>query len=112
MGCAKDIVEHCGVARFVFSDFPLGNAAGKPQDWDSQQATLALAIDVLENASAPRTTITSAQQWRADESWKDDFYSIEKLSAQELAERRAEFDRIKSQAKEVKEKTLATSTKP
>ena len=29
MGCAKDIVEHCGVPRFLFSDFPLGNAAGQ-----------------------------------------------------------------------------------
>ena len=28
MGCAKDIVEHVGVPRFLFSDFPLGNAAG------------------------------------------------------------------------------------
>ncbi|MFP5405724.1 MAG: glycine reductase, partial [Gammaproteobacteria bacterium] len=28
MGCAKDIVEHCGVPRLMFSDFPLGNAAG------------------------------------------------------------------------------------
>ena len=27
-GCAKDIVEHVGVPRFLFSDFPLGNAAG------------------------------------------------------------------------------------
>ena len=25
MGCAKDIVEHVGVPRFLFSDFPLGN---------------------------------------------------------------------------------------
>ncbi len=28
-GCARDIVEHCGVPRFVFSDFPLGNPTGK-----------------------------------------------------------------------------------
>ena len=27
MGCAKDIVEHCRVPRFLFSDFPLGNSA-------------------------------------------------------------------------------------
>ena len=26
MGCAKDIVEHVGVPRLLFSDFPLGNA--------------------------------------------------------------------------------------
>ena len=32
MGCAKDIVEHAGVPRFLFSDFPLGNSAGKPHD--------------------------------------------------------------------------------
>src|ERR1700682_937310 len=32
MGCAKDIVEHVGVPRFLFSDFPLGNAAGRPRD--------------------------------------------------------------------------------
>src|SRR6185295_13671975 len=34
MGCAKDIVEHAGVPRFLFSDFPLGNAAGRP--WDAE----------------------------------------------------------------------------
>ncbi len=27
-----DIVEYCGVPRFLFSDFPLGNAAGRPHD--------------------------------------------------------------------------------
>lgn len=31
-GCAKDIVEHAAVSRFLFSDFLLGNSAGKPQD--------------------------------------------------------------------------------
>jgi len=36
MGCAKDIVEHCGVPRFLFSDFPLGNSAGRPFDVESQ----------------------------------------------------------------------------
>ena len=44
LGCAKDIVEHCGVPRFVFSDFPLGNAAGKPHDEASQAATLELGL--------------------------------------------------------------------
>jgi hypothetical protein len=32
MGCAKDIVEYVGVPRFLFSNFPLGNAAGRPND--------------------------------------------------------------------------------
>ena len=51
-GCAKDIVEHVGVPRFLFSDFPLGSAAGRP-DSASQASTLELAFRVLETAPAP-----------------------------------------------------------
>ena len=32
IGSARDIVEECGVARFIFTDFPLGNPCGKPRD--------------------------------------------------------------------------------
>ena len=52
MGCAKDIVEHCGVPRFVWSDFPLGNSAGRPFDAESQRQTLELALSLLECAPA------------------------------------------------------------
>lgn len=102
MGCAKDIVEHCGVPRFVFSDFPLGNAAGKPHDMASQRQTLTLALQALDTASAARTTVTSPQKWSPDSQWKADFYSIAKLSDEELAQRRAEFDKIKAVGKEVR----------
>ena len=103
MGCAKDIVEHCGVPRFVFSDFPLGNAAGKPHDIESQRQTLMLALAALDNASGARTTLTSPQQWWPDTQWKADFYNIAKLSDEELAWRRAEFDKIKAVGKEVRD---------
>ena len=106
MGCAKDIVEHCGVPRFVFSDFPLGNAAGKPHDIESQRQTLMLALEALDKASAPRTTLTSPQQWSPDTQWKTNFYSIAKLSDEELAQRRAEFDKIKAVGKEVRDLSL------
>src|SRR5258707_5895590 len=33
---SKDIVEYVGVPRFLFSDFPLGNPAGRPNDPASQ----------------------------------------------------------------------------
>ena len=105
MGSAKDIVEHCGVPRFVFSDFPLGNSAGKPHDPTSQRETLSLALRILETATEPRTTVRSAQQWSEDSKWKDEFFSVENLSAQELARRRAEFDRIKAVGKEIREQT-------
>ena len=63
MGCAKDIVEYVGVPRLLFSDFPLGNAAGRPRDPESQAFTLELALRVLETAPAPRTTVQSTLAW-------------------------------------------------
>jgi D-proline reductase (dithiol) PrdB len=96
MGCAKDIVEHCGVPRFLFSDFPLGNSAGRPHDVDSQAATLELALRVLETAPAARTTVQSPLRWRDDASWKLDFNNLAKLTPEDMAERRQEFDVVKS----------------
>jgi hypothetical protein len=63
MGCARDIVEHAGVPRFLFSDFPLGNSAGKPGDLESQRGLVAMALDLLEAARTPRTTVQSPFRW-------------------------------------------------
>ena len=103
MGCAKDIVEHCGVPRLLFSDFPLGNQAGRPFDVRSQKETLELALRVLESAPAPRTTVQSPQRWADDPSWKRDFNDLTKLSPEIIAERRKEFDEVKSIAKAKRE---------
>lgn len=99
MGCARDLVEHVGVPRFLFSDFPLGNAAGKPGDVASQDYTLALALRVLESAPGSRTTVQSPLRWSEDARWKLDFSNIEQMSPEEIARRRAEFDRNKEIAK-------------
>jgi D-proline reductase (dithiol) PrdB len=104
MGCAKDIVEYCGVPRFLFSDFPLGNPAGRPHDPQSQAVTLELALRVLEAAPGPRTTMQSPLRWSADPAWKLDFSNIAQLSAEEIARRRTEFDRQKEIAKTVRAK--------
>ena len=99
MGCAKDIVEHCGVPRFLFSDFPLGNPAGKPHDIDSQSATLEMALDVLESATGPRTTRQSPIRWSDSPDWKLDYSNVERIPAEELERRREEFNRQKEIAK-------------
>jgi D-proline reductase (dithiol) PrdB len=98
MGCARDIVEHAGVPRFLFSDFPLGNGAGRPHDVASQDQTLQLALELLEQARGPRTTVTSPLRWSDDPSWKRDYCNIAILSPAEIARRRAEFDRGKAVA--------------
>jgi hypothetical protein len=103
MGCAKDIVEHCGVTRFLFSDFPLGNGAGKPRDTESQEMTLELALALLETAAEPRTTLQSPLRWSDSDEWKQDYSNVKLLSAEEIALRRAEFDRGKEAAKAIRE---------
>ncbi len=106
MGCAKDIVEQVGVPRFLFSDFPLGNPAGKPNDTNSQAFTMKLALRVLETAVGPRTTVQSPLRWSDDAAWKLDFSNIEQLSEEEIARRKAEFDRNKQIAKDRREQDI------
>lgn len=102
MGCARDIVEHVGVPRLLFSDFPLGNGAGRPKDVASQDETLELALSLLEQAAVPRTTVQSPLRWSADAAWKLDYCNIDRLSAEDIAARRAQFDTAKSAAKAVR----------
>lgn len=89
LGCARDIVEHAGVPRFVWSDFPLGNSAGKPHDPESQRQVLTLALDAFATAE-PRTTIVSPAPWAAGDDWKRDYLDTNRLTAEELERRRAE----------------------
>jgi len=110
MGCAKDIVEYVGVPRFLFSDFPLGNAAGRPNDPVSQAFTFDLALSVLETAPAPRTTVQSPLAWTASPDWKLDYCNIERLAPEEIRRRRAEFDEGKAQARRAREEAGITQS--
>ena len=106
LACAKDIVEHVGVPRALFSEFPLGNGAGKPHDKASQAATLELALRVLESAPAARTTVQSPQRWADDWQWKLDFSNIERVSPEEVARLKAESDQSKAVARSIRDNTL------
>jgi hypothetical protein len=105
MGCARDIVEHVGVSRFYFSDFPLGNSCGRPDDTPSQDETLAGALNLLAKAEKPRTTWQSPLRWQGPANWKEDYSNINKLSQDEIARRRADFDKAKIAAKNSSDKS-------
>lgn len=75
IGSARDIVEECGVPRFVFVDFPLGNPCGRPGDVLVQRLIVGLALDVLESAVAPRTTVQAPVRWDGDD-WRDSYMSV------------------------------------
>lgn len=107
MGCARDIVEHVGVPRLLFNNFPLGNGAGLPNDADSQIGIASLALNLLENARQPRTTEQSPFRWQGASDWQRDYSNAAILSQAEIAERREAFDRGKAEAKRARQDSVA-----
>ena len=71
IGSALDVVEHCGVPRFLFTDFPLGNPCGHPWNREMQEAIVRQALGLLETAEGPRTTVTAPFAWKeSDPDWR------------------------------------------
>jgi D-proline reductase (dithiol) PrdB len=103
-GCARDIVEHCGVPRFVFSDFPLGNPTGRPFDLDMQREVLSLGLDLLVEATAPGTTVVTPYEWSADHSWKDKIFTkdqpfLDNEATRKWLEAKAKYRALKATGK-------------
>ena len=103
-GCARDIVEHCGVPRFVFTDFPLGNPTGRPFDGASQAHILNLGLELLQSATGPRTTRETPYQWSADATWKAKVLTKEQpfldgADREKWLERKAAYKELKATGK-------------
>lgn len=106
MGAAKDIVEYCGVPRFLFSDFPLGNAAALPNDVQSQDSNFELALRLLEGAPAARTTMQSPLIWASDPSWRLDYSNLDRLTAEEISRLRDEAEKARITARDIRVKSV------
>lgn len=103
LGSALDVAEHCGVPRFLFTDFPLGNPCGKPFDTSMQEAIVVQGLDLLEHAERPRTTERTPFQWSDDQSWRARYMEVRPEDRAELArrgeERRARRVREKAEGR-------------
>lgn len=84
-GSALDIVEHCGVPRFSFTDFPLGNPIGKPNDNAMQLANVRLALSLLHAAKAPRTSAQTPFVWADEDDWRGVYSRVDDSNRDELA---------------------------
>lgn len=84
LGSARDIVEYCGVPRFLFTDFPLGNPCGKPYDRNMQRQIVEMALELLENATEPRTTVQTPFIWSDEENWKKEFMKVDASNLDQL----------------------------
>jgi len=98
MGSARDIVEECGVARFVFTDFPLGNPCGKPWDTEMQRLIVGTALDLLEKSWMARTTVQTPFRWGNDE-WRLAFMRVDASNREALARAGEERRRLQTEAK-------------
>lgn len=85
VGSARDVVEHCSVPRFVFTDFPLGNPCGLPWDRAMQRAIVAQALDLLEGAGRPRITVQAPFTWKADDAgWRARYGRVDPAERERL----------------------------
>ena len=99
IGSALDIVEHCGVPRFVFTDLPLGNPVGHPWNRDMQREVVRLAFSTLKTASGPRTTVRAPVKWKDDPGWRERYSRVDAAEQERLLrlgeERRRRFAEMK-----------------
>lgn len=76
VGSAKDIVEYCGVPRFVYTDYPLGNPCGRPYDDDSKRIIMDAALSQLRDATTPGVTLQTPLRWDDSDAWKANFLRV------------------------------------
>ncbi len=86
-GSALDIVEYCGVPRFAFTDFPLGNPCGKPDDTQMQLAITRFALQLLHSTREPRTSLQTPFVWAETEAWRGVYSRVDDSNREELARR-------------------------
>ena len=103
VGSARDIVEHCGVPRFLFTDLPLGNPAGWPERPDMQREVVGIALRLLASAPGPRTTEVAPVSWKDDPGWRARYAHIDPEKMAKLRAEGEERRRRQAEAKALKE---------
>ena len=84
IGCAYDIVMTCGVPRFLYNDFPLGNPLGRPFDRNTQRQSVEMALDLASSATRPGTIVTTPFRWAEDDHWKENYARVDASNRKEL----------------------------
>ncbi len=102
---ARDIVENCGVARLLFTDFPLGSPCGEPGNAKMQREIVRMALDLLESATRARTTVEAPFKWSQGEAWKETIFTKEQpwkdaVAEDEWIRKKELYRRLKSEAQD------------
>ena len=84
VGSAIDVVENCGVPRYLHSDFPLGNPCGKPYDVTMQEKIIRQAMSLLESAKTANTSKRTPFIWGEECGWREDYAHIDDSNREAL----------------------------
>ncbi|MEM9175630.1 MAG: hypothetical protein AAGC67_10380 [Myxococcota bacterium] len=71
LSSARSITASVHPPRAVFTDFPLGRTAGKPNDPASQDLIVRAALDHLASAERPGEIRSLDLRWAETDDWKD-----------------------------------------
>jgi hypothetical protein len=101
---ARDIVESAAVPRLLFVDVPLGAPCGEPWNKPQQRQVLEMALNLLETATAPRTTVDAGLRWSGGEVWKDLVFTeaqpfLPGESGERWLQRKEAYRQLKAQGK-------------
>ena len=105
LGSAIDIVEYCGVPRYVHLDFPLGNPCGKPYEEEMQLDIVTSAIQFFANADQANTIKRLPYTWSEDNNWRDAYARVDDNNRERLL--KAGEERRNQQAQEKGSDALA-----
>ncbi len=92
---ARDISTSACNPRLVFTNYPLGNPAGRPHDRENQREILTVGFRLLEEATGPGEIVDTPFQWSEDREWMRLIFSDEQpfLSEEAEAERQMLLDK-------------------
>jgi D-proline reductase (dithiol) PrdB len=101
MGAALDIMKAVNPPRGAFLDYPLGNAAGKPDQPELQREILVAALEAFSSLTEPGHIKMLPFQWDEDDSWKKALFERdERLERQDTPQYQDEEDRRKAESGE------------
>jgi hypothetical protein len=111
VGSASDVVEHCGVPRFYFTDFPLGNPCGHPWQPEMQREIIRQALSLFETAKTPRTTVKTLFSWKEDGVvWRARYGRVDPTDKERLLKLGEERRRQQAIAKQILAERAAPET--
>lgn len=84
IGSAMDVVLHCGVPRYLHTDFPLGNPCGKPYDTEMQLKIVQQALGLFGSAREANAVERAAFSWGEDNRWRDAYSRVDDSNRQRL----------------------------